>query len=222
MPALLKQLNQFNESYSTAQRHFHQHSYPRALRPGWPTPCTSGEHGIRAGCGRKWSKLANLLRRDYNNVNTYYPLPKDKEKADLLRKVILSCQKMFFDLIVDEWDEGDVSASIYKVKDDIMAEDIKIQAAKQKALEEEQNAAELQKLILASTDEEPLTEAQMEEAAQKDYQALADAEKEYVDKAKKQKMEEIAKETARKEAAKAKILEAKARLEKARPKKSNS
>jgi hypothetical protein len=172
----------------------------------------------------KWSKLANLLRRDYNNVNTYYPLPKDKDKADLLRKVILSCQKKFFDWIVDEWDEGDVSAGSYKVKDDIMAKDIKIQAAKQKALEEEENAAELQKLILASTDEEPLTKAQMEEleAAQKDYQALVGAEKEYVEKVKKRNVEEVVKETARKEAAKAKILEAKAQLEKARPKKSNS
>lgn len=173
---------------------------------------------------RNWTKLANLLRRDYNNVNTYYPLPKDKDKADLLRKVILSCQKKFFDWIVDVWDEGEVSAGSYKVKDDIMAEDIKIQAAKQKALEEAENAAELQKLILKSTDEEPLTEAQMEEleAAQKDYQALADAEKEYMEKAKKRKVEEAAKETARKEAAKAKILEAKARLEKAKQKKSNS
>jgi len=58
------------------------------------------------------------------------------------------------------------------------------------------------KLLLESTDKEPLTLAQIAElkAALTEYQALIKGEKENIEKAKKQ-------EAARKEAAKTKILE---------------
>jgi hypothetical protein len=170
---------------------------------------------------RKWPKLATLLRRDYHNVNIYYPQLKDKGKADLLRTVVESCQKKFFEWIEDEWDEGDVSAGNYKLNDDIAAEDIKIHAAKKKAKEDAEKVAELEQLVLASSSaEKPLTEAQIAElkAAQSEYQALLADEKERAATAKKQKVEEAAQETARKEAAKTKIAEAKARLEKAKGK----
>ena len=166
---------------------------------------------------RKWTKLSTLLRRDYYNIDIYYPLPKDKEKADLLRTVVESCQKKFFEWIEDEWNEGIVSAVNYKLKDDVAADDIRIHAAKQKAKKDAENAAELEKLVLASqSKEEPLTDAQIAElkAAQSRYQALLADEKERTTAAKKQKAEEAVKETARREAVSAKIAEAKAWVEK--------
>jgi hypothetical protein len=168
---------------------------------------------------RKWGKLANVLRRDYHNTNTYYPQFKDKDKVDLLHEVIDSCQKKFFDWITEDWDEGEVSAGTWKLKDDVAAEDDKIYAAEEKAKEDAENATKLKNLVLGDGDVEHLTEAQMAEleAAQTAYQALIKDEEEEEKKVKKQKVENAA----RKQAANAKILEAKARLEKAKPKKSS-
>ena len=173
---------------------------------------------------RNWDQLAIQIRKDYHAVETFYPLPEHQEKAKLLKMVITACQDQFYEYIEEHTVDGEVKVKFSKLKAAIVLENDKQQQAKQKAKDEAENAAELEKLVLVNSDEELLTKSQMAEleAAQKDYQTLVDVEKEYVEKAKKRKVEEAAKETVRTEAAKAKILEAKARLEKAKPKKSNS
>jgi hypothetical protein len=40
--------------------------------------------------------------------------------------VIEPCQNKFYDYINEDWDEGEMSTGTYKVKDDIIAEDVKV------------------------------------------------------------------------------------------------